>query len=240
MLAALWVWAEARSKHPLVDMQMMRLPGVWTTNLAALLIGFGMYSAFVLIPQFVQTPTSTGYGFGASVTQSGLYLVPVHDRADHLQPDRRPPLDDRRLQGAADHRAPRSPRVSFIVLAVADQSWEIYVASALLGTGIGFAFAALANLIVEAVRPDQTGVASGMNTIVRTIGGAIGAEVAASILVASVVASTGYPTRHGYTVTFVMCAVVLAVAVFASILVPSRSRTRAHVAASAEAAPAVE
>ena len=76
VLAALWVWAEARSKHPLVDMQMMRLPGVWTTNLAALLIGFGMYSAFVLIPQFVQTPTSTGYGFGASVTQSGLYLVP--------------------------------------------------------------------------------------------------------------------------------------------------------------------
>ena len=230
VLAALWVWAEARSKHPLVDMQMMRLPGVWTTNLAALLIGFGMYSAFVLIPQFVQTPTSTGYGFGASVTQSGLYLVPSTIALIIFSPI------GGRLSTIVGSKVPlimgsAVTTVSFIVLAVADQSWEIYVASALLGTGIGFAFAALANLIVEAVRPDQTGVASGMNTIVRTIGGAIGAEVAASILVASVVASTGYPTRHGYTVTFVMCAAVLAVAVFASILVPSRSRTRAHVAA---------
>jgi EmrB/QacA subfamily drug resistance transporter len=238
VLAALWVRAEARSKHPLVDMQMMRLPGVWTTNLAALLIGFGMYSAFVLIPQFVQTPTSTGYGFGASVTQSGLYLVPSTIALMIFSPI------GGRLSTIVGSKVPlimgsAVTTVSFIVLAVADQSWEIYVASALLGTGIGFAFAALANLIVEAVRPDQTGVASGMNTIVRTIGGAIGAEVAASILVASVVASTGYPTRHGYTVTFVMCAVVLAVAVFASILVPNRSRTRAHVAA-AEPAPAAD
>jgi MFS family permease len=77
VLAAVWVWAETRSDHPLVDMRMMRLPGVWTTNLAALLLGFGMYSAFVLIPQLVQTPTSTGYGFGASVTQAGLYLIPA-------------------------------------------------------------------------------------------------------------------------------------------------------------------
>ena len=197
VLAALWVWAEARSKHPLVDMQMMRLPGVWTTNLAALLIGFGMYSAFVLIPQFVQTPTSTGYGFGASVTQSGLYLVPSTIALIIFSPI------GGRLSTIVGSKVPlimgsAVTTVSFVVLAVADQSWEIYVASALLGIGIGFAFAALANLIVEAVRPDQTGVASGMNTIVRTIGGAIGAEVAASILVASVVAS---PATRPATVT---------------------------------------
>src|SRR2546421_5037445 len=77
LLAAAWVRAESRSSHPLVDMKMMRLTGVWTTNAAALLLGFGMYSAFILIPQFVQTPTSTGYGFGASVSQAGLFLVPT-------------------------------------------------------------------------------------------------------------------------------------------------------------------
>ena len=77
VVAAVWVWAENRTPHPLVDMRMMRLPGVWTTNLAALLIGFGMYSAFILIPQFVQTPKSTGYGFGASVSQAGVFLVPT-------------------------------------------------------------------------------------------------------------------------------------------------------------------
>ena len=77
VIAVLWVYAELRSKHPLVDMTMMRLRGVWTTNLAAFLIGFGMYSAFILIPQYVQAPKSTGYGFGATVTEAGLFLIPT-------------------------------------------------------------------------------------------------------------------------------------------------------------------
>ena len=49
-----WIRVESRSRQPLVDMRMMRIRGVWTTNLAALLIGFGMYSSFILIPQFVR------------------------------------------------------------------------------------------------------------------------------------------------------------------------------------------
>ena len=76
VVAYVWVKAELRSPSPLVDMQMMRLRGVWTTNLTGFLIGFGMYSSFVLIPQFVETPKSTGYGFGSSVTQAGLFMIP--------------------------------------------------------------------------------------------------------------------------------------------------------------------
>ncbi len=45
-----------------------------TTNLTALLIGFGMFGSFILIPQFVQVPDRGGYGFGASVTDRR----PVH------------------------------------------------------------------------------------------------------------------------------------------------------------------
>ena len=39
VLAALWVLVETRSAAPLIDMQMMRLPAVWTTNLIAMLAG---------------------------------------------------------------------------------------------------------------------------------------------------------------------------------------------------------
>ena len=62
VLALAWIRVEMRSAGPLVDMKMMRLRGVWTTNLAGFLLGFGMYSAFVLIPQFVETPSRTGTG----------------------------------------------------------------------------------------------------------------------------------------------------------------------------------
>ena len=57
-------------------MTMMRIRGVWTTNLTAFLLGAGLYSSFVVFPQFAQLPKSTGFGFGASVVVSGLYLLP--------------------------------------------------------------------------------------------------------------------------------------------------------------------
>ena len=43
---------------------------------AAFLLGAGMYSSFIVIPQFAQLPRSTGFGFGASIVVSGLYLLP--------------------------------------------------------------------------------------------------------------------------------------------------------------------
>jgi MFS family permease len=78
-LAALaaWVRTELVSAHPLVDMRVMRLRGVWTTNLVAFLVGMGMYSSFILLPQLVELPKSSGFGFGASVTGAGLFMVPM-------------------------------------------------------------------------------------------------------------------------------------------------------------------
>ena len=226
MFAAAWVRAESRARHPLVDMRMMRLSGVWTTNAAALLIGFGMYSAFILIPQFVQTPTSTGYGFGASVSQAGLFLVPTTIALLITSPI------SGRLSSVVGSKVPLVvgtivTALAFVVLAVAGSRWEIYLASALVGIGVGFAFASMANLIVEAVPQGQTGVATGMNTIVRTIGGAIGAVVAASVLAGHVLAS-GEPTKGGYTMTFSICAAVLVVGVLASLAVPGRGRRQAR------------
>jgi EmrB/QacA subfamily drug resistance transporter len=226
VFAAAWVRAESRSGHPLVDMTMMRLSGVWTTNAAALLLGFGMYSAFVLIPQFVQTPGSTGYGFGASVSQSGLFLVPTTIALLITSPI------SGRLSNVVGSKVPLVvgsivTAFAFVVLAVAGSRWEVYLASALVGIGVGFAFASMANLIVEAVPPGQTGVATGMNTIVRTIGGAIGSVVAASVLAAHVLGS-GEPAKSGYTITFWICVAVLLVGVLASLAVPGRVRRQAR------------
>jgi EmrB/QacA subfamily drug resistance transporter len=226
LFAAAWVKAESRARHPLVDMKMMRLAGVWTTNAAALLLGFGMYSAFILIPQFVQTPTSTGYGFGASVSQAGLFLVPTTIALMITSPI------GGRLSNVVGSKVPLVlgsilTTFAFVVLAIAGSRWEIYLAATLVGAGVGFAFASMANLIVEAVPPGQTGVATGMNTIVRTIGGAIGAEIAASVLGAHLLTS-GEPTKHGYTITFTVCAAVLLAGVLASLAVPGRTRRRAQ------------
>ena len=85
----------------------------------------------------------------------------------------------------------------------------------------------MANLIVEAVRPDQTGVATGMNAVMRTIGGAIGGQVAASLLAASLLAD-GLPGENGYTLSFAVMALALVAAVGAALAVPGRNPARSH------------
>lgn len=77
ILFAAWVLSEARSASPLIDLRVMRLPAVWTTNTAALLFGAGMYAVWSFLPGFAQTPSSAGYGFGASVTGAGLLMLPM-------------------------------------------------------------------------------------------------------------------------------------------------------------------
>ena len=150
LLAAAWVKAESRSRQPLVDMKMMRLSGVWTTNAAALLLGFGQYSALIMIPQLVQAPASTGYGYGASVTQAGLFLVPTTIASMITSPI------SGRLSNVVGSKVPLVlgsilTCIAFGVLAIADSRWEIYLATTLVGAGVGFSFASMANLIVEAV-----------------------------------------------------------------------------------------
>jgi MFS family permease len=216
-----WVWSEARSRQPLVDMQMMRIRGVWTTNAVAALLGFGMYSSFILLPDFVETPSRVGYGFGASVTGAGLFLVPATVAmlvfgAQTGRLERRfgskPPL----LAGALLASG------AYAILATARSGpWEIYVAAALLGAGIGLAFAAMVNLIIENVGPAETGIATGMNTVTRTVGGAFGGAAVASILAGSV-AANGYPSNGGFTAAFAACAVAPALGILVGFLIPGR------------------
>jgi MFS family permease len=112
--------------------------------------------------------------------------------------------------------------LSFVVLAFErSASWEIYLSAALLGSGIGLAFASMANLIIENVGPTQTGVATGMNTVTRTVGGAFGGAATAS-LIAGTINETGYPTASGYTAAFALCAAGLAIGVLAGLLIPGR------------------
>ena len=65
-----------------------------------------------------------------------------------------------------------------------------------------------------------TGVASGMNTVVRTLGGAVGGQVAATLVVDHT--TRALPRLTGFTDTFALAALLLLVCVLAGLLVPAR------------------
>ena len=222
VLIVVWAVSENRSDSPLVDMKMMRIPAVWSTNLAALLFGFGMFAMFITLPQFTETPTHAGYGFGASVTQSGLYLAPFAVAMVIVAPM------TGRLSRAVGSKmvlvAGSLFAASSYLLLVLDhsQQWSIYAASGLLGIGIALGFASMANLIIEAVPPEQTGVATGMNTNIRNIGAALGSGIATSLVVSGLLPD-GYPKEHGYVLAFAVSGIALVIAAFAALTIPKRT-----------------
>jgi EmrB/QacA subfamily drug resistance transporter len=213
-----WIAVEVRSREPLIDMTMMRVRGVWTTNAAAFLLGAGLYASFVVFPQFAQLPTSTGFGFGASVVVSGLYLLPATIGMTVLG------LNAGAISARFGSRnallaGTLFATASFLMLALAhDHPYDLLIAAAFLGIGIGLAFAALGNLIVQAVSPEQTGVASGMNNVMRTLGGALGGQLSATFIADHM--AKDLPTVIGFTDTFLMATGFLVLCFGAGLLVP--------------------
>ncbi|WEO94046.1 MFS transporter [Streptomyces sp. FXJ1.172] len=221
VLFAVWLTAEARSRSPLIDLRVMRLPVVWTTNAAALLFGAGMYAIWSFLPGFVQTPPVAGYGFGASVTASGLLMLPML-LAMFLSG-----VLSGRLEPRVGAKALLATGAALGALACAfltlwhDAQWQIVVVAGLFGLGIGLAFAAMANLIVGSVPPEQTGAATGMNANIRTIGGSIGAALT-GVLVTGRLQPSGLPYASGYTHGWTLLALLCLAAAGAALLVPAR------------------
>ncbi|KQV74675.1 MFS transporter [Aeromicrobium sp. Root344] len=222
VLMVAWIQVEQRATVPLIDMRMMRLPGVWTTNLVALLVGIGMYASFGFIPQFNQTPSANGYGFGSSVTESGMLMLPSAVATF---------LTGLVAASIARRIGPKTVVVfgsalgavgMFMLAYMHDTKTQIAVANGITGVGIGLAFACLAGLIVGAVPPEQTGVASGMNANIRTIGGSVGTAVMASIVTAHFLPS-GFPKEIGYTAGFAVLGGALLLAAIAGLAIPTIS-----------------
>ncbi|MEV4758533.1 MFS transporter [Micromonospora sp. NPDC049559] len=219
-LLVAFVLVESRLDRPLIDVALLRRRAVLTSHAAALIVGFGMYGAFTMVPALVETPTTAGYGFGASVTEAGLFMVPMAITMLFASP----------LAGRLGARTGfKLPLVlacvvgaaGFVLFAAAhDHEWTIYLGAAVLGVGVGFAFAALANLVVNAVDARQTGEATGVNTIMRTVGGTLGAQIAATIVASHQVTGLPVPAEVGYTQAFVMSAAAMGVAALAALAGP--------------------
>jgi MFS family permease len=203
LLAAAWVVVELRSDSPLVDMRMMRLPAIWTTNLTALLTGAAMFGAWAYLPRIVEAPTSNGFGLAGTAATAGLVMLPMLVAMASVGFVAGPlsrvlPFRAQLVIGALVSASG--------VLAVAlfhDSTVQLAVAAGLLGLGTGLVTASTPNLIVRAVRADQVGIATGMNANIRTIGGALGTTVYAAAVGASAVAG-GAPTEAGYVTAFVI------------------------------------
>jgi EmrB/QacA subfamily drug resistance transporter len=232
---AVWVGAELSVPEPMVDMRVFVHRPVLLTNVCALITGFALFGTFVLLPNFVETPRGlpaatahlVHYGFGASATKAGLYLLPSSVTMLFAGP----------AAGVIGRRTGfKWPLAAGMLFSGAsagalalwhDRPWHILAPMPFLGIGVGFAFAAMATLITQAVRPSETGIATGMNTVMRTVGGVVGGEMGAVLLSAYKIHGTDVPAVTGYEAAFaVSAAAAFAGAVVAVFVTAPRLRRR--------------
>ena len=220
-----FVLVELRVKEPLIDMRLMKVRGVWTAHVVSLVFGFAMFGTFVLVPTLLQLPSALGYGFGKTVSEAGLFLLPTVLAMIVFGP----------ITGfLVKVVGPKLPMLlgallvtaAFVLPAISHgEIWQVVVSGILTGAGIGLALASLSNAIVESVPATQTGEAIGVNAIARTIGSSIGTAVIAAVITSNSTAQ-GLPLDDAFTVGFWVCAGVAVLAIFGALAAPSMRKLR--------------
>jgi MFS family permease len=219
MAIAIWIFLEWRAPVPMVDMRMMRIRGVWTSNVVAAFTGFGMFACFGFLPQFIQTPPEAGYGLGATVTEAGRILVPwaicsaIGGAGSTVLARRigyRTVVIIGVLLGATAFAS---------IATFHDHAWQLALGAALQGSGSGLAFSSINAVVVVSVDGAVTSIASAMNVNIRLLGGAIGSAVMAGVVSAHL-GATGFPEEAGYITGFYLLSVSMLVAAIAAAWVP--------------------
>lgn len=227
VLFLLWGRMELRVTSPLVDLRVSAQPAVLWTNIGSILIGFAMFTGFLVTTQVLQAPVETGYGFGLPLVVAGLALLPIGAAMAVFSP----------VSARLSQRfGARTTLVIGTVVLIAGNlsmaslpdhlAWVIASAT-LTAIGAALSYSALPLLIMDAVRPTETAAANSLNTLMRMLGTSSCSAVAAAVTsgLTATVAGVTLPSETAYVVVFMAAAGAAAAATVISAATPA-SRTR--------------
>ncbi|MBU7596302.1 MFS transporter [Streptomyces sp. P38-E01] len=216
-----WGFFEWRTREPLVDLRTTARPRVLLTNLASILIGFGMYASMLVVPQLLQYPEATGFGLGQSMLAAGLWMLPGGLMMMVVSP----------LGGMLTNaRGPKTTLISgALVLAtgylasllLAGTAVGLMAALMIMNSGVALAYGAMPALIMSAVPVGETAAANGFNALMRSLGTSVGAAVVGVVLAQMTTTAGGhtFTSESGFrTALIIGCVLALASAAIAALI----------------------
>jgi EmrB/QacA subfamily drug resistance transporter len=216
LMVAFAAW-EMRAAEPMLPLKLFRSRGFTVTNIASLLMFFGMFGSIFLLAQFLQVVQHY------SPLQAGLRTLPWTAMPVLIAP----------IAGALSDRIGGRPLLAAgLALQAIGLGWLAAIVSptvaypalvpAFVVTGIGMSlfFAPVANVVLGSVRRDQEGIASGANNAIRELGGVFGIAVLGAVFSARGGYSSGAAFVSGLSSAVWVGVAAVAVAAGAALLLP--------------------
>ncbi|TDT40020.1 putative MFS family arabinose efflux permease [Streptomyces sp. BK208] len=208
-----WVRVERRAASPMIDLRMLARPAIWKACLLTFVICLGTAMAVYLVPQLLDE-RGDGYGFGASATEIGLFLLPGAVAATLAGP----------LGGIGDRRFGSRAVVNtgvvmmagslVAVAAVHSEIWHLVVGKALIALANGLCVTALMTSTATAVDRNDTGIATSLILVSRVLGYAVGGQLGGALLTAATPSGSEVAAESAYVTGFVVAGVVTSLALF--------------------------
>lgn len=198
---------ERRAASPMVDLRMLTRPALGKSCVLTFLICVGTSAATYLVPQLFAVPADT-YGFGASATAIGFFLLPGALAASLAGPISG--IGVRRLGSRAVVTAGvLLMAVGLLGLAAAhNEIWHLVVGKALVALANGLCVTAMVTRTATSVDLGDTGIATGLVLVTRVIGFAVGVQVTGAILTAGTPSGSKIPAESAFVAGFVLAAAV--------------------------------
>lgn len=230
LVLLIWGWYQLRTQEPLLDLRVAARPAVLFTNIAAICMGFALFSSNVTFPQLLELPVATGSGLGLDMFSAALVVATSGVVMMIISP----------LSGFLERTV--GPRPLFtvgtaaIVLAYvfvllwSTEVWHLLIANLLIGVGIGFSFAAMPMIIMRAVPAHETGASNGLNALFRSVGTSTASAVMGGVLAAMSVDVNGMavPTREAFEVCFWLAIAAGIIAFALTFVIPRHPHSEQH------------
>jgi MFS family permease len=220
-----WVMAELRTRHPLINLRVLRNGEVLLANGTAAGLGAAMYIGLSISSLVAQAPASTGYGIALPVFWAGFVMFPLSVGSFTANRMVRRLSRRIRLTTLLPIGSGMMAAAGILLWLAHTELWEILLGMLVFGFGMGTSYAAMPALIARSVATVELGSSVSFNQVLRTVGSSFGTAVAGAILAADMTPDL-HPSGSGISATFEIGA-VLCVVVFVALLahtVTTRSR----------------
>ena len=170
--------AELNTKHPLIDLSLLKNFNFAMANIVLFIFGMGMFGSTFLLPLYLQN------GLGYTAFQAGSLFLPI----GFLQATMAPIAGN-----LADKINPKIPAfIGILLLALSlfinhflslfSETSSIMLSLYLRGLGMGWIFTPLSTLALSEIPKERMAQASGLYNVLRQIGGSFGVAIMGTLL----------------------------------------------------------